>query len=186
MNSTEKKIILGFVGPMASGKGAASDYLIEKYDVGHVRYSTMLRDMADRLFLPHTRDVLITMSEAIREKFGDDIMAKVVREEAMRSPKRIVCIDGIRRPMDIEVLKDAPGFTLVHITADMRTRYERLIARTENSDDQTKTFEQFEQEHQRSTEVTIAQVAAGADVTIDNNGTFEQLYAQLDKLITTL
>ncbi len=143
----------------------------------------MLRDMATRLYLPHSRDVLIKMSEAIREKFGDDIMAKVVRQEVEESDAAVVCIDGIRRPKDIAVLSEMEGFKLVHINADMQTRYERLIARTENSDDGTKTFEQFEADHQRSTEVTIAEVSSGADVVVDNSGSFEELYAQLDKLV---
>ena len=177
------KTILGFVGSIASGKGTACAYLQEKHSAGYVRYSTMLRDMATRLYLPHSRDVLIKMSEAIREKFGDDIMAKVVRQEVEAAEANVVCIDGIRRPKDIAVLSEMEGFKLVHITADMQTRYDRLIARTENSDDQTKTYEQFQEDHKRSTEVTIAGVAEGADIIINNNGSFEDLYTQLDKLV---
>ncbi len=177
------KKILGFVGSIASGKGTACKYLQEKHGADSVRYSTMLRDMVGRLYLPETRDVLIKMSETVRGTFGDDIMAKVVKQEAESSDAEIVCIDGIRRPKDIEIFREVEGFVLVHIKADIEKRFERLVGRDENQDDTSKTFEQFKKEHERSTEKTIASVAEEADVVIDNNGSFEDLYKELDRLV---
>ena len=85
-----KKIIIGLVGPMAVGKGAVCEYMAEKYGAQQIRYSTMLRDIADRLFLPHTRDVLIKMSEVLRSTFGDDLMAQVVKQEEQSCEAEIV------------------------------------------------------------------------------------------------
>lgn len=179
-----EKIVLGFVGPMGAGKGASCAYLHEHHGVATVRYSSMLRDILTRLYLPHTRDNMIKISEAIREAFGDDIMARTVLAEIREHVASIVCVDGIRRMKDIDVLrKELPGFRLAYIDAAMETRYARITRRGENADDAAKTYEQFVAEHARSTEQTIAQVANTADVRIDNNGTREQLYKQLDALL---
>ncbi|MBD3311082.1 MAG: AAA family ATPase [Candidatus Magasanikbacteria bacterium] len=180
---TTNKIILGFVGPLASGKGTSASYLKEKYAANTHRFSTMLRDMLDRIYLDKSRDNLIKMSEAIREKFGEDIMAKAMAGDAKKDPNNIVVIDGIRRPADIEYLSQNPDFILVAIDADIEKRYERIIKRGENADDKSKTFEEFQADHQRSTEVTIPGVMAEADENIDNNGSLQELYSQLDKLV---
>lgn len=182
----DNKIIIGLVGPMAVGKGAVCEYMAEKYGAKQVRYSTMLRDVADRLFLPHTRDVLIKMSEVLRSTFGDDLMAQVVKKEAEALDVEVVCVDGIRRPQDVITMQDNPNFHLVAMDADIKVRYDRIVKRSENSDDQGKTFEQFEQDNARSTEVTIAEIAKQAEHIIDNNGSFEDLYAQVDALVTKL
>ncbi len=45
----EKKIILGFAGEIASGKGTAAKYLVGRHEAATYRFSTMLRDIVERL-----------------------------------------------------------------------------------------------------------------------------------------
>jgi len=177
------KIIFGFVGEIASGKGTSCDYLMNNYNAGYHRYSTILRDIADRLFLDQSRENLQDLSTILREKFGQDLFAKVIAKEVEKNPAKIVCVDGIRRPDDIVHLKKLPGFILINIFADMDKRYQRIVERAENVDDTVKTFEQFKADHENENEKTIALVAEAAKKKIDNNGSFDQLYAQLDELV---
>lgn len=177
------KIILGFTGQIASGKGTACKYLTKKYNASSHRFSTALRDLCDRLYLEKSRDNLQTMSTAIRKYFGDDMLSRVMAEDAAHDTNKIICIDGIRRPGDVKNLREISGFILVHIFADMDKRYERIVKRGENVDDTTKTFEEFKTDHLKEAEVQIVDIAKEADVTIDNNGTLKELYAQLDKLV---
>ena len=72
---------------------------------------------------------------------------------------------------------------MVEIFAEPRTRYERLIKRGENADDNSKTYEQFLEDHKRSTEMSIPEVVARATEHVDNNGSLEELYSQLDALV---
>ena len=134
------KKIIGFVGHIASGKGAACDYFIEQHHAGYHKFSTMLADLCDRLYLPHNRDNLIRMSECIRHEFGEDTMARVIARDVDGDAHEIICVDGIRRLADIVELKKLPDFVLVYIEADVRTRFARLAARNEKVDDATKTF----------------------------------------------
>lgn len=177
------KKILGFTGQIAAGKTTAVTYLQEKYDAHSHRFSTPLRDVLTRIHEPQTRDNLQTISQILRENFGEDMLAKIIAADVKEDDSPIIVLDGIRRKKDIEYMRDIPGFTLINIDADIHTRFERISVRSENPDDQGKTFEAFEKEHEREPERQISEVASTADVHIDNNGTLEQLYEKLDALV---
>lgn len=178
-----QKLILGFTGLPASGKGTAAKYLENKYHAGNFRYSTILRDLTRRLSLEENRDNLIRMSEIVRHEFGEDTLAKAIAKDAQQSEEKLIVVEGIRRMSDIEHLAKLPNFVLVEIFADIKTRYQRLKIRGENADDNTKTFEQFEADHQRTTEASIPEVAKHATERVDNNGSIENLYILLNNLV---
>ena len=178
-----KKIVIGFVGLLASGKGTVAKYLEEKYSADTYRFSTMLRDLCYRIYIEQSRVNLIKMSEIIRGTFGENTMARVMAHDVEKADNNIVIVDGIRRMADIEYLSKLPNFVLVEIFAESKTRYDRLTKRGENPDDNTKTYEQFLEDHKRSTEISIPEVASYATEKIDNNGSLEELCKQLDKLI---
>lgn len=168
---------------MASGKGAAAAYLHTRYHAKTFRFSTILRDLVQRLNVAEVRENLVAMSEAIRHAFGEDILAKTMAHDANQDDCALIVVEGIRREADITHLKKLPYFILVSIDADLRTRYERLVTRNENADDHTKTWEAFLADHERSTERTIPSVIALAQEHINNNGTREDLERALDMLV---
>ncbi len=178
-----KKIVFGFTGLISSGKGTVASYLEKKYGASTYRFSTMLRDLLDRIYVEQSRDNIIKISESIRSLFGEDIMAKAIAKDVEKDAHPLIVVEGIRRPADIEYLRKLPNFVLVEIFADPEIRYKRLISRGENSDDNSKTYEQFLADHQRSTELSILEVIPFATERIDNNGDEEALHTQLDELI---
>lgn len=182
-NMPQPQIIFGFTGLMASGKDAAAVYLKNKYGAAVFSFSRMLRDALDRFYLEQTRANLIDLSELLRQRFGENILAKTMAQDIAKSSNPIIAIDGIRRPADIEKLKKLPNFVLVEIYADPQVRYERLTKRGTNADDLSKTYEQFLVDHQRSTELSILEIVKEAKEKIANNDTLEKLYQELDKLI---
>lgn len=178
-----KKVIFGFTGLISSGKGTVASYFEKKYNASTYRFSTMLRQLLDRIYVEQNRDNIIKISESIRTLFGEDIMAKAMAKDVEKDTNQIVVVEGIRRPADIEYLRQLPHFVLVEIFADPMVRYERLISRGENTDDNSKTYEEFLADHQRSTELSILEVIPFATERIDNNGSEEQLHGQLDQLV---
>jgi dephospho-CoA kinase len=178
------KKIIGFVGPMASGKGAASDYLRKKHDAGYHRFSTMIRDVMRRLDIEDSRENMQKLSLMLRQTFGQDLFAKAIKAEVESDPHDIVVIDGIRREGDVVYLRDLPNFILVYIDADIHTRYDRVVRRAENASDKDKTFEQFEKDHEADTEMTIPPLKNLAQVIIENNGTFEDFHQKIEALIS--
>jgi len=177
------KIILGFVGPISSGKGTACQYLQKNHNASIHRFSTILRDIADRLYIEQSRSNLQNLSLALRDVFGDDVLAAVIAKDTANDKNPIVAIDGVRRKSDIKYLKALPGFELIYITADEKTRYERLVKRGENTDDTQKTFTQFQKDAKQEAEQEIKGVTKLARYTIDNNGTIEQLYDRIEDVL---
>lgn len=178
-----KKLILGFAGEMASGKGTAAKYLVERHGATTYRFSTMLRDVLTRLHLPQERETLQALSTFLRKEFGEDVLAKVMFEDAKSDTHHLIVIDGVRRLEDVKYLREIPEFKLCYITAPMHTRHERLVLRGENADDTTKTYEQFQKDHEGEPEREIAKLEAFASEVIDNSGTLPDLYTQLDAVL---
>jgi dephospho-CoA kinase len=180
------KIIIGIVGEICSGKGTAAEYLRKKYDGVVFKFSTVMRDVLDRLYLPQTRENLQALSLTLRQTFGQDLFAKTMARDAAASTARLTIIDGIRRPSDISELSKLDLFHLITITADEKTRFERIRERKENPNDAEKTWEQFRKEAAADTEATIRTIAPMAEFTINNDGSVEDLCSKLDAIIAKI
>ncbi len=178
-----KKIIFGFTGQMASGKGTVAEFFAKEFGATTYTFSKMLRDTLTRFYLPVDRDGLIKMSEFIRSTFGEDTMARTMSLDVENDTNDLIIIEGIRREADIKYLKKMNNFILVRIEADIERRYERLIKRDEKSDDKLKTFEEFKADHERSTEKSIEAIERQALESINNDGTMQELQTQLITLL---
>lgn len=176
-------IIIGLIGEIAAGKTIAAAYLKQRHGAAVFRFSDALRDVARRLGLKETRANLQRLSQALRQTFGEDLLAKAMAAAVAGASAPVIIIEGIRRPSDIAYLKNLPDFKLVYVRADERTRFERLKARGENPGDAAKTWEQFRAEGAAEAEREIKTVARQAAAAVDNNGSLESLYQQLDKIV---
>jgi dephospho-CoA kinase len=177
------KLILGITGEMGSGKGTIAKYVVNEHKGTSHRFSTILRDVLDRLHLEQSRDNIQTLSTILRKNFSEDIMAKGMFHDVENDSHDIVVVDGVRRMADIVFLKELPHFKLVYVDADMETRYERIIHRGENTDDAKKTFEEFQKAHEDDSELQIKDLKNYADYVIDNNGSFSDLYVHVGDII---
>lgn len=176
-------LILGITGHMAAGKTTVTKYIQERHAGVSFRFSTMLRDCLKRIHVEETREHLQSLSTFLRSTYGEDIMSKVIAKDVAQATESIIVVEGIRRPSDVAYLKELDGFHLIGVSADLRTRYERIIQRNENPDDQEKTFEEFQQEQSHEADITIQDVMKNAEVVVDNNGDLEALYAQINDVI---
>lgn len=181
-----KKIIIGLVGEIASGKDVTKKYLAENYGASCHRFSTILRDILNRLYLPITRENFQILSPILRHAFGEDCLAKIITKDVESDPQEVIVVDGIRRKADMAYLRELPDFVLMSIEVKTRTRYERLIKRRENADDASKTYEEFLADGRRETELEIPIVMTMADQRIDNNGSIADLYERIKDIMTEL
>lgn len=178
-----KKTVFVFVGLPGSGKDSCLEYLQTKYQAKIYSFTTMLKDVLDRFYLEFNRDNLIKLSENIRQTFGEDILAKTMAQDIIKSPADLMAIGNARRPADTQYLSALPGFTLIEVTADIKLRYERVNKRREKANDSQQTFDQFVADHQRSTELSILELTKRASERIDNGGSLKNLHKQLDSLV---
>lgn len=179
------KSIIAIVGENASGKTTVTNYLKDHYHAVSFRFSDMLSDILDRVYVEKNRPHLQALSTFLRQTYGEDVMSKTIAkdvEQALREHD-IVVTEGVRRPTDITYLKDMEGFTLVAIETDIKKRFARLAGRGEKADDATKTWEEFQTEAMHESELKIQEIAKTADAVIMNDGALEKLWQQIDQLM---
>ncbi len=177
------KIIIGLVGEMGSGKSTVATYIQEKYKASRYAFSGFLRTILEQLQILPTRVNLIDLFLILAQRFGEDVLAKPMKEVVNKDANEIVVVEGIRRPADISLLTELPGFYLVGITSAEKNRYERITHRSEKTDDQTKTYEEFLQDEQRPTEQLISSMVASAHFSVDNDGILDDTKKQIDNII---
>lgn len=177
------RITLGIAGQIASGKDTVAKYLVENYGAVQFRISDIFREILRLLYVSETRESISKMSHILRENFGDDLVARVVHERIKKSEAPFIVVDGVRRFSDILLLAKEPHFKLLFLDAPIELRYERLTKRRENTDDEAKTLEEFQRDHERETEVSIDSLRQQASSIIDNDGDKELLKKRVDEMI---
>jgi dephospho-CoA kinase len=178
-----KRIIICLVGEIACGKGAVVDYLVKKYGASSCRYSIILRDILDRVYQGQTRENLTNLSDFLRKNFGQDILSKVMADDITNDKNKLIVFDGIRRVPELNIFKKIPGFILIRIVGDQKIRYKRFIKRNENPGDNKKTYKQFLKDLKGVSDYEIPEVMKRADLEINNDGSLENLYKQVDQIV---
>lgn len=183
--NTENKqtLLIGLTGMMVAGKGTIAQYLKDYYGAETYRFSTPLRDILDRMHTEKSRENMQTLSTVLRHNFGEDILAKMIKEDIKNSSNPIAVVDGIRRWGDIELLKEGGVFVLTSVETSPETRYKRLINRAENEGDAQKTYEQFLEEQWNEADAQIPKIMEKTNEKIDNEGPLDELYKQVDEII---
>lgn len=181
-------MFLGFTGPNAAGKGEAVRYLVEKHKFIAFSLSDIIREEAKNRGLEPIRNNLISIGNELREKEGSSILAKRIVSRIKNSPQAIV--DSIRNPSEIEELrKNLKDFKLIGVTANIEIRFERSNKRARAGDGTT--LEEFiKQEERENTSDEKAQQLLKcyemADFKIDNSGTLEELYQNINNVLIKL
>ena len=181
-----QKVVLGISGEIASGKDTVGDYLAEAHGALKLRFSQPLRDTLDCLHLEQNRENMARLSMHLRKAFGEDVLSRVILAKAEGSDAEFVVVDGIRRLPDMVHMETDEHFYFCYVDVTPEKRFERLTHRRQNTDDASKTAIQFEKDAQLETEVGIRDLKDRADFVIDNDGTLDELHAQVDEMVIEL
>lgn len=177
------QVIIGITGKMASGKGRVGEYLVNSYNVDTVKTSYFFREVLNLFDIPESRENLQKLSTFMRTTYGENILARALVKYAQKMEKPIIIVDGVRRYTDIENLKKLPNFFLVYVHTDQDIRYKRYTQRNENPGDGKMSFEIFLKEDSAEPEQQIESLREHADFVFNNNGTPEQLDAQIKETL---
>jgi len=179
------KKIIGIVGEMGTGKDTFCEYVKKEYkDVYFLRFSDGLTEALKVFFDDIKREDQQWLSSALRERFGQDILVKALIKKVNSIRDGVIILNGVRRPDDFNALREIGG-KLVYITADPKKRWERVVLRKEKTDDDV-PFEKFLELGRAEAEQLITVIGAEADFKIENNGSKEEFYEQVKKLIDLL
>jgi dephospho-CoA kinase len=148
-------MIIGLTGPKLAGKGTAADFLVKEHGATTYSMSGILTELVERLYLDNSRQNLIQLATGLRQSFGEDLLARVLKEDIAQAKPELAVIDGIRLASEVEQFSQLDDFRLVYIDAPVRVRYERALQRGEKVGETEMTFKQFEEEETAVTERQI-------------------------------
>jgi dephospho-CoA kinase len=170
-----------------SGKGTVVDFLVKEKRFKH--YAA--RDFLSREI--HARGLLLDRSSMrdvaneLRAKYEPAYVVKSLYEEAERNKEERVVIESVRNIGEAEFLK-RKGALLIAVDADQKLRYERVQSRRSATDQVD--FETFVEHEEREMhpvgphDMDLRGVMALADVTIQNNGSYESLKEKVENVLT--
>jgi dephospho-CoA kinase len=182
-------IIIGITGTIGAGKGTLVDYLRDRR--GFVHYSVrsfLIEELTKRQMLIN-RDTMTYLANELRKENTPSYIVDFLFLKAQKTGKNAV-IESIRTVGEIESLRKKGDFCLLAIDAKVDIRYKRIICRRSETDHVS--FEEFLQNEQREmtsadpNKQNISQCIALADYLLCNNGTINELYKQLEEVLTKI
>lgn len=179
MAKMAEKIIIGLTGEKGAGKSTFIELLgklLPGYSVERVSSGLLLGKIILLMGKPITRANLQKIPVALEKAFGKGVVSEMVKREIQKTKADIVVFDGVRWETDVRMLRKMNAMSIVYITADVDTRYQRTKERREKVDEDMATFEEFLREEREPTETAIKEIGEQqASFRIQNNGTTDQL-----------
>ena len=181
------QVVIGVVGPMASGKGV---FVQRISDLGYIPYSlsNIIRDTADLLQLPHDREILQDVGDLLRRHAGNAVLAERTIGRILASTDKYNVVESIRHPDEVYALRKVFGAKIIAVDASFEKRFELINIRNRKGDPHS--WEDFLIAANR--DLGIGQEESGqrvrdclrlADYTIGNEGTLDQFHSEINKVL---
>jgi dephospho-CoA kinase len=182
-------IIVGITGTLGAGKGTIVEYLVNECGFKHYSVREYIGKEIKRRGKEVNRDTLVEVANDLRAKNSPSFITDELCKIALSNDENAV-IESIRTPGEIASLRKAKNFILLAIDAPAEIRYKRIVLRQSETDQVSyKTFIQNEQREMNSTDPNkqnLSECIRQAEFLLNNSGTREELYAQLDMILKKL
>lgn len=175
-------MIIGVIGPIASGKDKVSDIFEKKYGFKKIVMSDFLRTEAEREKIQvEGRYILLRIQAELRRKYGEDYLIKLALQKIRDNKWEKVVISGLRTPIDVLEAKRRLKARIILVDAKPEIRFQRQKKRGRRGFAQN--LEQFM--HEESIDNAALQfykTVKMAQMKIDNNGTMKELEKKVNDL----
>lgn len=181
-------IIIGITGTSGAGKGTVVDYIVNKLKFSHYSVGDYLIEEIKKRGLGVNRDNQREVANEIRTTNGPDYIIQQLFNIA-KSKNENAIIESIRNPKEIDFIKSKSG-KLLAATADQKIRFERIKLRQSEKDNVT--FEEFQKQEEKEFQnadpnaQNLPKCIEMSDYVINNNGSLENLYEQIEKIINKI
>lgn len=173
------KIVL-VTGRRGSGKTEMLKYLQNKFIT--VEMSKYVYAEMDKAGIQDKSSTNVGIfSKQLRERFGNDIVAKLVWDD-IKDYEGIIFIFGVRSPEEIEFFKKKAKVLVVKIDSSDENRFKRILARNREGD--PVTYEEFLKKEQLEDLLGLNQIKE--DIIISNDKDIKEFYSKIDNLINFL
>lgn len=178
-------MILGITGTNGSGKGTVVEYLLSK---GFTHYSAraFIAEEIERRGLPLERPSFKKTADSLRKAHGPSYIIEQLFAQAQARGGDAV-VESIQELAGAHFLHEQ-GAKLLAVNADQKLRYERTVLRGSHTDhvDFATWVQQEEAEwhNEAAHEMDVPGVMALADAIVMNNGTLEDLHAQVEAALS--
>lgn len=188
-------LFIGVAGTAGSGKDTATEMLCHLFGMKNLSSADMVRAITRQVYglapdFNPVRDQLYVVANYVRNEIHPAAMVKLCMVQAQAQNAHGGVISGLRSMGEADAIREAGGI-IVGIDADPKLRYERINSRARDAEAQ-KTFEQFlEQDNYENRGLSdtgpgrgIRAIIDSADIVISNDGSLEELEAQLKEKLT--
>jgi dephospho-CoA kinase len=182
-------MIIGITGTDGAGKGTVVEYLALKKGFAYYSARQLWVEEINRRGLEVKRENMRIVANDLRRQHGNDYLVTAYLKRLKEEKPENAIIESIRTTAEAETLK-ANGGILLAVDADQHLRYERIVGRASESD--KVTFEQFiaqealEMNDPDPNGMQKEAVMQMADYTIVNNGTLDELHAQIEEILSKI
>lgn len=169
-------LLIAITGLARSGKDTAAKYIAKKYKF---HWLDMSRDVLQHELMERNMEItkgnLSKVGGFLRKEHGNDIVAQKIVEIIQVNKIKKAIVSGVRSPEEAEYLRSkASIFYLLRVYAPEKAR----IARGE--------IGIKERDTQDISNKGLAKVLEMADIIIENNGTLEEFYRNIDKAMASI
>ncbi len=184
-------IIIWITWTIWAGKWTISDYLIKNKWFNHYSVSDYIVEEIKKKWLEVNRDSMYQIWRDLKKTHWADYIVRELYKKAKADEKNAI-IESIRSPGEIESMNEIPDFKSVSIDADIKTRYDRIKLRKSVKDNID--FDTFLANNKRErdsdsvdpTKINLSKCIATASYKLNNDGSFDDLYSQIDKMLKEL
>jgi hypothetical protein len=200
--------IIGIIGSIGSGKDTIAEYLIETEHYDKYAFASKVKDVAAIVF-GWNREMLEGLTSESRkwrekeddfwgitprvalQKIGTELFRKhiddqiwikaLIREIEYKSNSRKIVITDCRFENEIQAVKDMGG-KIIYV---QRGNLPEWVNKAENAlnNNESEEYKWFKDNNIHATDWQIFALKKYADFTILNNGTYDDLYEEVDKVI---
>ena len=142
----------------------------------------IVREETVKRGLPLTPQNLNMVAKDLRDKEGEDVIAKRCVEKIGKIRSNVVIVDGVRSLKELERYKRDLGKTVViAVHASPQVRFKRILKRKRPGD--SKSWNEFVERDIVELSFGLGNVIALADYMIVNEGTIEELREMAKKVL---